>query len=142
MSTRLRIMPERITTPLPSSPRDHPARARRLELAAFVLLLVAEFLAFDLVGAKHQTWIYPRWNDQIQYLTEAYLRFPAVPPAWPGERPLAESLLAGRPRGSCTRFFGGAGVQRGRPFARRSPGGQRHRGAFLAWFTAPFLVVR
>jgi hypothetical protein len=41
-------------------------------LLVFALCLVAEFLVFDRVGAKHQTWIYPRWNDQIQYLTESY----------------------------------------------------------------------
>ena len=66
-------------TELPSNP---PAPARPgwrcpgwAPPAAAALLLVGEFLVFDRIGAKHQTWIYPRWNDQIQYLTEAYLRY-------------------------------------------------------------------
>lgn len=36
------------------------------------LLLVAEFLLFDVMTSRHHAWVYPRWNDQIQYLTEAY----------------------------------------------------------------------
>lgn len=39
------------------------------------LLLLGEFVLFDQVGAHHHTWVYPRWNDQIQYLTESYLGF-------------------------------------------------------------------
>ena len=35
-------------------------------------LMAAEFLLFDRVGAHWHTGVYPRWNDQIQYLTEAY----------------------------------------------------------------------
>jgi hypothetical protein len=38
----------------------------------FAALLAAEFLLFDRVGAHWHTRVYPRWNDQIQYLTEAY----------------------------------------------------------------------
>src|SRR5688572_6305012 len=34
--------------------------------------LLAEFLLFDQFGAKRFTHLYPRWNDQIQYLTESY----------------------------------------------------------------------
>lgn len=40
--------------------------------AAAVLLMLAEFLVFDRMTSRHHAWIYPRWNDQIQYLTEAY----------------------------------------------------------------------
>jgi len=36
------------------------------------LLLFAEFLLFDVMTSRHHAWVYPRWNDQIQYLTEAY----------------------------------------------------------------------
>ncbi len=39
---------------------------------AAVLLMLAEFLVFDRMTSRHHTGIYPRWNDQIQYLTEAY----------------------------------------------------------------------
>src|SRR5947207_1369347 len=42
---------------------------------AFAACLGGEFVFFDQVGAKHHTWIYPRWNDQIQYLTECYTGF-------------------------------------------------------------------
>src|SRR2546430_14763958 len=39
---------------------------------ALVLFFLFEFLLFDKVGAHHHTRIFPRWNDQIQYLTECY----------------------------------------------------------------------
>lgn len=42
--------------------------------ATWVLLalFVVEFAVFDQLGAHQHTKIYPRWNDQIQYLSEAY----------------------------------------------------------------------
>lgn len=42
--------------------------------AVWLLLavLVAEFGLFDQVGARRHTAVYPRFNDQIQYLTESY----------------------------------------------------------------------
>ena len=39
---------------------------------ALLALFVLEFFLFDRFGAHHFTAIYPRWNDQIQYLGEAY----------------------------------------------------------------------
>jgi len=39
---------------------------------AFLLVLLAEFLLFDRMTSRHHAWVYPRWNDQIQPLTEAY----------------------------------------------------------------------
>ena len=36
------------------------------------LMFAGEFWLFDQVGAHRHTWIYARWNDQVQYLTEAY----------------------------------------------------------------------
>lgn len=36
-------------------------------------LLIAEFFIFDVFTSRHHTWIYPRWHDQVQYLTEVYL---------------------------------------------------------------------
>jgi hypothetical protein len=44
---------------------------RGLWLAA-ALLMLAEFLVFDRMTSRHHASFYPRWNDQIQYLTEAY----------------------------------------------------------------------
>ena len=46
-----------------------------LRTPAFWLLLavfVFEFFLFDHFGARRHTNAYPRWNDQIQYLTESY----------------------------------------------------------------------
>lgn len=40
--------------------------------AALLALFLAEFLLFDRLTSRHHAWVYPRWNDQIQYLTEAY----------------------------------------------------------------------
>lgn len=49
------------------------AGLRRVLLpCAFLLFLLTEFAVFDQIGAHHHTGIYPRWNDQIQYLTESY----------------------------------------------------------------------
>lgn len=47
--------------------------ARFLPVGIFILLLAVEFYGFDQIGARQHTQVYPRWNDQIQYLTEAYL---------------------------------------------------------------------
>lgn len=38
-------------------------------------LMLAEFLLFDRMTSRHHAHVYPRWNDQIQYLTEAYRAF-------------------------------------------------------------------
>lgn len=49
--------------------------ATALRSPAFWLLLVVfalEFWLFDHFGARRHTPVYPRWNDQIQYLTESY----------------------------------------------------------------------
>jgi hypothetical protein len=43
-----------------------------LEAVLFTVLISAEGLLFLVVGAQHHTWIYPRWHDQTQYLSEAY----------------------------------------------------------------------
>ncbi len=50
-----------------------PSKASPFPAAWFLLLFCAlEFVAFDQFGAKRFTAIYPRWNDQIQYLSESY----------------------------------------------------------------------
>ncbi|HWA24529.1 MAG TPA: hypothetical protein VG734_02560 [Lacunisphaera sp.] len=48
-----------------------PLRARWMWVAA-VLLLAAEFMIFDRATSRHHARYYPRWNDQIQYLSESY----------------------------------------------------------------------
>lgn len=39
---------------------------------AAALLMLAEFVLFDRMTAWQHAWIHPRWNDQVQYLTESY----------------------------------------------------------------------
>lgn len=50
------------------------SRARWFWLAASLLML-GEFLLFDQQTSRHHASLYPRWNDQIQYLTEAYTSY-------------------------------------------------------------------
>ena len=38
-------------------------------------MLAAEFLLFQTMAARNHTWFYPRWYDQNQYLTDAYLGY-------------------------------------------------------------------
>lgn len=53
-----------------TSPATTP-RHRWVWLAVGALLLV-EFFVFERLAAHRQAQIYPRWSDQIQYLTESY----------------------------------------------------------------------
>ena len=53
---------------------EKPGRNRWLWLLA-VGLMLAEFLLFDRMASVHHASIYPRWNDQIQYLRESYTAF-------------------------------------------------------------------
>ncbi|SDS26079.1 hypothetical protein [Opitutus sp. GAS368] len=46
----------------------------RMWLLAGVLML-AEFLLFDRMASRDHASLYPRWNDQIQYLTESYYAY-------------------------------------------------------------------
>lgn len=46
--------------------------SNRWQWSLFALLALAEFLLFDIMTSRHHAWVYPRWNDQIQYLTECY----------------------------------------------------------------------
>ncbi|MEO6246383.1 MAG: hypothetical protein ABIQ12_13190 [Opitutaceae bacterium] len=45
---------------------------RRPSLWVLVAVCALEFFLFDWFGAHRHTAIYPRWNDQIQYLSESY----------------------------------------------------------------------
>lgn len=44
-------------------------------LWALVALFATEFFLFDHFGARRFTGVYPRWNDQIQYLSESYAAY-------------------------------------------------------------------
>lgn len=37
-----------------------------------MVLFALEFVLFDQFGARRHTAVYPRWHDQVQYLTESY----------------------------------------------------------------------
>lgn len=54
---------------LNSPSRRFPGWVAGLLLAA---CLLGELIAFQRATAAHHAWVYPRWNDQIQYLTESY----------------------------------------------------------------------
>lgn len=54
-----------------------PTGNRLLWLLAGLVMLV-EFLIFDRMTSLHHARIYPRWSDQIQYLTEAYTCYDAL----------------------------------------------------------------
>ncbi len=41
-------------------------------------LLLLEFFVLEQVILRQYAWIYPRWNDQIQYLTESYTGYEYV----------------------------------------------------------------
>jgi hypothetical protein len=49
--------------------QKNPTRWRWIALGSLLLL---EFALLDHFISRHHAWVYPRWNDQIQYLTEAY----------------------------------------------------------------------
>ncbi len=59
-------------TTTPALPRN-----RWLWLAAVGLMLL-ELVVFDRLGASRQAAVYPRWSDQIQYLTESYDTYLAI----------------------------------------------------------------
>lgn len=53
--------------------KNQTRRPRTFWLCAILgAVFAAEFLLFDSFGSRRHTAIYPRWNDQIQYLGEAY----------------------------------------------------------------------
>ena len=132
-------MLERFAMNLPSSPLDARSLARRLELVAFALLLIAEFLVFDQVGAKHQARVYPRWNDQIQYLTESYLGFEQFRLHGLGSA-LWQGLTKRAAQGVLHDFFAVLAFSVAGP--SRSAALAVNAIAFLTWQAALFLAVR
>ena len=49
-----------------------PGSLRSPALWLLVAACAAEFFVFDHFGARRHTPVFPRWHDQIQYLTESY----------------------------------------------------------------------
>ncbi len=66
-------------------PSPRPVSLRWGWLLAAALMLV-EFLVFDRMTSRQHASVYPRWSDQVQYLTEAYTAY---------EHARAEGLPAG-----------------------------------------------
>lgn len=66
-------------------PTSSSSATRWLWLAAIVCML-AELLLFVRMTEQHHAVIYPRWNDQIQYLSESYQAY---------EKAEADGFLAG-----------------------------------------------
>jgi hypothetical protein len=63
-----------------------------LTAAALALLFLGEGVAFGRLSLRPTDWMYPRWNDQIQYLTEAYTGYEYT--LWHGLLPgLGHTLL-------------------------------------------------
>jgi len=66
----------------PAAPSSLPAWMG----VAAAFLMLAELLVFDRMTSRHHASLYPRWNDQIQYLTESYYSY---------DEAQAHGLLAG-----------------------------------------------
>lgn len=103
------------------------------------LLLVAEFLLFDVMTSRHHAWVYPRWNDQIQYLTEAYTSYEQARQhgLWAG---LREAILNPAAQGTmhdiaAVLVFSVAGPSRSAALSLNML-------AFLAWQCATFVAWR
>src|SRR4051812_37860772 len=46
-----------------------------LAIGLLLVVFALEFFLFDHFGARRHTNIYPRWNDQVHYLTESYTAY-------------------------------------------------------------------
>ncbi|MBI2513694.1 MAG: hypothetical protein HYV96_17140 [Opitutae bacterium] len=112
---------------------------RALWLAAAVLM-VAEFSLFDRMTSRHHASLYPRWNDQIQYLTEAYTAYEKSRAAGFGaglEHTLTKTALQGTLHDTaalCVFTLAGS--------ASRSAALSLNLLVFLAWQAALLFTVR
>ena len=52
-----------------------PASFRSPATWLLIAVFALEFFVFDHFGSRRHTGVYPRWNDQIQYLTESYTAY-------------------------------------------------------------------
>jgi len=101
--------------------------------------LAAEFCCFEWIGAPHYTWLYPRWNDQIQYLTESYTAYESArADGW--ARSLGQTLVNPAAQGTLHDFlallvFRVTGPSRGAALSLNL----LH---LIAWQIALFVVVR
>jgi hypothetical protein len=107
--------------------------------AVLLTLFVAEFLYFDLETSRHVTWIYPRWNDQIQYLTESYAgyTYSLAHGFWPG---VLQTLVNPSAQGTLHDFYALLVFRLAGP--SRSAALSLNILALIAWQAALFIVVR
>jgi hypothetical protein len=114
-------------------------RARTAHLAGLAVFAGAETLLFLAVAARHYAWSYPRWNDQVQYLGQAYDTYELAKSA--GYIRAAWSALHGVYAQGCLHellplpIFAALGASRTAALAVNML-------AFLAWQAATFLAVR
>jgi hypothetical protein len=96
--------------PVRVSPAARPERGSVSRAPAFPFILLAalflaEFFLFDVQTSRHFAWIYPRWNDQVQYLTECYtgFEFRQARGFWPG---IWQTLVNPSAQGTLHDFWG------------------------------------
>lgn len=107
-------------------------------LWVLVALFAVEFFLFDHFGARRFTGVYPRWNDQIQYLSESYAAY---------EHARAHGLFAGlwqtlantSAQGTLHDFFALIAFQFAGP--SRSAALALNLLALIAWQASLFLAV-
>lgn len=58
-----------------SAPTKASRAPCRIAWVLLSVIILAEFVLFDQFGSKRVTSIYPRWNDQIQYLSDGYTAY-------------------------------------------------------------------
>lgn len=112
---------------------------RRYPWWALVLVLAVEFVTFDQFGVRHYTWIYPRWNDQIQYLTECYTAYEYAKVHGFGDG-LWQALVNRSAQGTLHDFFALIVFRFAGP--SRSAALSLNALAFLAWQAAFFFAAR
>lgn len=119
------------------TPTATAVRHRWLWLAVATLLLV-EFFAFERLAARRQAQVYPRWSDQIQYLTESYQSYDELK-AHGWARGLAYAF--NNPAAQGTLHDVVAVVAFGLFGASRTTALDLNMAVFLAWQAATFFAV-
>ena len=61
-----------LSNPKTSMTAPRPRPGLLVQIALLLVVLAVEFFLFDTHESRAQAKVYPRWNDQIQYLTESY----------------------------------------------------------------------
>ena len=115
-----------------------PALVRSPALWLLVAFFAAEFFLFDHFGSRRHTTVFPRWNDQVQYLGESYAGYEYAR-AHGFVRGLWQTLVSPSAQGTLHDFlaliaFSLAGPSRSAALALNLL-------AFIAWQAALFAAV-